>query len=338
MRHGVMTKTFTYENNTGLPIFVTEAHGGHFILEPKNNRVISPNAVVVYVTYKVPAGTANLLGFAESYPPAVYRNMCAELRAFGETTLMYVVEDPVPIIRGDAVILEELGLAFSIRPIGIDKAPARANHGKPSAMTIGVVVVQRYDDSRDLRWVRYYTSMVEVVPVRSKFYDEGIYMVLMSGEIVEGGRLLAFNFDDPLSPFRAFETEDAARSFRWELDAIPDLRDIRMKMEQQIQNNEQSILERKGALELEHKRRLADLAIDKEETAAAYRDLEYQIKQRAEERKDQYEERSTIRKDTSEDRKDHYDSRSSKRKDNTEILKVFPALLAAGIAIVAMVK
>lgn len=349
MQHGVMTKTISYENNTGIPLYVTENHGGSFILEPKKHRVISPHAVVVYVTYKVPVGTANLALLAESFSGVVFRNMCNELKAYGEATLMYVVEDPIPILRGDAVVLGELGLAFSNRPVGINRTPITKTHGDRTGITLGVVVVQRFDDPKHYTWVRYYTTMVKVDTVRSKYYEEGVYMVLMSGEVAEGGRMLHFKFDDPLSPFRVFESEDKAREFRWMAEAIPDLQAMRQQLAEKIRDVERELSDRKADLELEHRRRLNELAINKEEVMAQYRTLELNQKHKAEERKDSieersltrkdtYDERSTVRKDRSEERKENYDQRSTVRKDGSDFLKAIPTYLAAGMALLAIMK
>jgi len=339
----------SYENNTGIPLYVTESNGKSFILEPKKHRVISPTAISVYVTYKAPAGTANLTPLAEAFSDVVFRSMCNEIRQCGEATLMYVVEDPVPILRGDAVILTELGLAFSNRPIEINRAPLVKSHGERATMTLGVVVVQSRDDPRMLSWVRYYTSMVEVTPIRSKFYDAGVYMVMMTGETVEGGRLLRFEFDDPLSPFRVFESEEDAREFRWMSDAVPELRTLKEQLENKIRQAEELITDRKANQEYDHRQRMNDLAFNKEEVLAYFRDMDLSLKYRADERKDTFEERSlarkdvydertTVRKDSSEVRKDQYDSRSILRKDGSDFMKSIPTYLAAGMTLLAMMK
>ncbi|QVW28592.1 hypothetical protein pEaSNUABM8_00095 [Erwinia phage pEa_SNUABM_8] len=349
VQHGAMTKTISYANNTGIPLYVTENHGGSFILEPKRNRVVSPNAIEIYVTYKVPAGVANLAMMAESFSDVVFRNMANELRQYGETTLMYVVESPVPILRGDAVVLSDLGLAFSRDPIGINRTPVTKTHGDRTNITLGVVVVQRYDDPKNYTWVRYYTTMVKVDSVRSKYYDEGVYMVMMSGEIAEGGRLLHFKFDDPLSPFRVFESEDDARSFRWMAEAIPDLANMRQQLADKIRDVDRELVDRKAQQDLEHRQRMNDLAFNKEEVLAEYRVMELKQKQQSDERKDQleeksltrkdtYDERSTSRKDQSEERKESYDRRATVRKDGSDFLKAIPTYLAAGMALLAIMK
>lgn len=349
VEHGVLTKTMSYENNTGIPLYVTESNGKTFILEPKKHRVISPNAVSVYVTYKVPSGTANLMPLAEAFPDVVFRSMCNEIRQYGETTLMYVVDDPVPILRGDAVILSELGLAFSNRPIEINRTPLVKSHGDRTTMTLGVVVVQRREDPKSFNWVRYYTTMVEVTPIRSKYYEEGVYMVLMSGDVVEGGRLLRFEFDDPLSPFRVFESEEEARGFKWMADAVPELRTLKEQLEAKIREVDSVLIDRKADQEYNHRQRMNDLAFNKEEVVAYFRDMDLALKYGADERKDaieerslrrkdDYDERSTVRKDGSEARKDHYDRRSIIRKDGSDFMKSIPTYLAAGMALLAMMK
>ncbi|QOC54541.1 hypothetical protein pSALSNUABM04_081 [Salmonella phage pSal-SNUABM-04] len=345
VRHNALRKTFTYENNTGTPVYVTDSTGSYIIIEPKRN-VISPNAIVVYVTYSIPAGMANLIGIADTLPAAVYQNLCRELDRFGESTLMYIVEDPVPILRGEAIVLENLGLSFSVRPLELDKTPVHRN-GQATELTLGIVVVQRHDDTRVIKWVRYYNTMVQVVPIKAKFYEPGMYLVMMSGDIVEGSRLLHFDFDDPMSPMRGFETEEAARQFRWVTDAVPALSDLRNKLEAQIAANDLSYAQHKQQLDVEHRRKLNDMTIEREQQAALFRELEMKVKQRAEERKDSfderstlrkdhYDERSTVRKDQSDERKEHYENRSQTRKDASETLKAIPAILAAGVAIVAM--
>lgn len=349
MQHGVMTKTISYANNTGIPLYVTESHGGSFILEPKRNRVISPNAIEIFVTYKVPAGVANLAMFAESFSDLVYRNMCNELRQYGETTLLYVVEDPVPILRGDAVVLSDLGLAFSRDPIGINRTPLAKTHGERTTLTLGVIIVQSYDDPKFYQWVRYYTTMVKAESIRSKYYEPGVYMVMMTGEIAEGGRLVHFAFDDPLSPFRVFEQEEDAKSFRWMTDAIPDLAAMRQQLADKLRDMDRDLAMQKAQQEQEHRQRMNDLAFNKEEVLAEYRALELRQKQQSEERKDvmeersltrkdTYEERSTTRKDNSEERKDTYDQRATLRKDGSDFLKAIPTYLAAGMALLAIMK
>lgn len=349
MNHGAMTKTISYANNTGIPLYVTENHGGSFILEPKRNRVISPNAVEVYVTYKVPPGVANLAMFAESFTDVVYRKMANELKQYGEATLLYVVEDPVPILRGDAVVLSDLGLAFSRDPVDINRTPVARTHGERTTLTLGVVVVQRYDDPAFYQWARYYSTMVKVDSVRSKYYEPGVYMVMMSGDIVEGGRLVHFKFDDPLSPFRVFEDENAAQTFRWMTDALPDLTAMRQQLADKIREADRDIAERKSQLELEHRQRMNDLAFNKEEVLAEFRTVELRQKQQSEERKDileersltrkdTYDERSTARKDNAEERKDTYDQRATVRKDGSDFLKAIPTYLAAGMALLAIMK
>ncbi|QVW56229.1 hypothetical protein pEaSNUABM6_00093 [Erwinia phage pEa_SNUABM_6] len=345
VRHTAVRKTFTYENNTGTPVYVTDSTGSYIIIEPKRN-VISPNAIVIYVTYRVPAGMANLIGIADTLPAAVYQNLCRELDKFGESTLMYIVDDPVPILRGEAIVLENLGLSFSVRPLELDKTPIRRN-SQTTELTLGIVIVQHHDDTRSIKWVRYYNTLVQVVPIKAKFYEPGMYLVMMSGEIVEGSRLLHFDFEDPMSPMRAFETEEAARQFRWVADAVPALADLRNKLETQIAANDLSHAQHKQKLDVEHRRKLNELSLEREQTASLFRELEMRIKQQAEERKDSfderstvrkdhYDERSTVRKDQSEERKEHYENRSQTRKDASETLKAIPALLAAGVAIVAM--
>lgn len=174
-------------------------------------------------------------------------------------------------------------------------------------------------------------------------------MVMMSGEIAEGGRLLHFKFDDPLSPFRVFETEDSARGFRWMEEAVPDLQQLRNQLAEKIKSVDRELIDRKAEQDLEHRQRMNELTLSKEEMALRYRELEMQQKLQAEElktkqeersleRKDTYDERSTVRKDRSEERKEAYDQRATVRKDGSDFLKAIPTYLAAGIALLAIMK
>lgn len=316
MYHGVVKKTISYENNTGVPVHVTELSGGSFILAPSSHTA-SEFGIVVYVTYKAVGGQANLTGLREGFPAKQFSQMCREIQECGETTLMYVVSDISALMHGDLVVLKKLGMAFSTQPVRLDSNPIALPGGERSEFTLGVVVVQRYDDPKVYRWVRFYTTQVEVDPIRSKYYDEGIYMVIGGGKLVEGGRMLHFTFDDPLSPFRVFATEDESRSYRW-MDAIPDLRDIRSKLEANYQSKLQDLDDRKNQLDLEYRTQSNELAIEKERLSLQNKREENEIKQRAEVRKDQYE------------------ARSIHRKDGSEFLKAIPAFMAAGVAVIGM--
>ncbi|EDE1670694.1 hypothetical protein BZX16_23690, partial [Salmonella enterica subsp. enterica serovar Enteritidis] len=62
-----LQKLITFENNTGVPIYVTETSGGSFILTPSKSPA-DEHGVVVYVTYQSFGNLANLNGFAEVLP------------------------------------------------------------------------------------------------------------------------------------------------------------------------------------------------------------------------------------------------------------------------------
>lgn len=345
---GAVTKSFTYENNTGVPIYVTESTGAYTIVEPKRN-VISPNAFVIYITYKTPPGTVNLIGVSDIMPSAVYRTLCTELDRTGESTLMYVIDDPIPILRGEAVVLTKLGLTFSKSQLEIDRSTPKNGHAA-GQLTLGVVVVQAYGDDRPIRYARYYNAIVEVTPIKAKFHREGMYLIV-NGDIDNRGVMIHFEYDDPISPLRCFETEEEARNFDWKHDAIPCLNELKQKLAQQIADGELALTDRKAEMELEHKRRMNDITVEREESIAGFKNLENKMKARAEERKDLYDERGTVRKDSydergtvrkdtyderSSERKERYDDRSQSRKDASETLKVIPALITAGVAIIAM--
>ncbi|HHS7556420.1 TPA: hypothetical protein ACTPQ1_004712 [Salmonella enterica] len=317
LHHGAVSKTITYENNTGFPIYVTELSGGHFVLAP-SMKTAAEFGIVVYVTYTVMGSGANLSGLRDGHSPKQYTQMCKELTSTGSTTLMYVVDDIGALMRGDLVVLRKLGMAFSTQPVKLESEMVGRPGGDRKEFALGVVVVQRYDDPKNLKWVRFYTSMLEVEPIRSKYYDEGIYMVIGGGDCVENGRMLLFPFDDALSPFRAFATEDEARSYRW-IDSLPDLRDIRAKLEASYQSKLQDLDDRKAQQDLDYRTQLNNLALEKERisTLNALQTNEMKL-------------RSDVRKD-------HYESRAYQRKDSSEFMKSIPAYLAAGVALVGMI-
>lgn len=317
MHRGAVSKTITYENNTGLPIYVTELSGGNFVLSPSSTTA-AEFGIVVYVTYTVMGHGANLSGLRDGHHPKQYAQMCKELTTTGETTLMYVVDDIGALMRGDLVVLKKLGMAFSTQPVKLDSEIIGKPGGDRKEFALGVVVVQRYDDPNQLKWLRFYTTMLEIEPIRSKYYDEGIYMVIGGGECVEGGKMLMYAFDDPLSPFRVFATEDEARGYRW-MDAIPDLRDVRAKLEATYQAKLQDLDDQKNRQDLEYRTQLNNLALEKERLSTLNTIQTNEIK---------------LRSDV---RKDHYESRAYQRKDSSEFMKSIPAYLAAGVALVGMI-
>lgn len=312
---GVISKTFTYENNTGVPVYITDATGGHIVVNPKPG-VIALDSIIVYVTYKAARGSGNLSGLLEGIPGKAYPSLVRDLQATGEATLMYVIDDVSSMMRGDLLVVKKLGLAFSTAPAKMDKTIIKTSMRNNNQFVVGVVVVQRHDDPRDYRWVRYYTKLVEVEPMRSKFYEEGIYMIITGGDDVEGG-MLKFEFDELMSPFKVFEQRDDAVAFIWKM-GVPEIREVKRQMEIQLADHQKAWEERKAAMELEHKGRLNELALDKESVVARYRDLEFEQKRKQDERKD------------------HYESRSLVRKDGSETLKAIPAFFAAGVALVGL--
>lgn len=338
-----VVKTYMVENNTGVPLYVTGPTGEFFIVNPRST-VHEGNAVTLYVTYKVAPGTGNLSGLSDSLPMPAFQQLCKDVRESGEGTISYSLEDSSELLRGRAVKMQPTGHILSTSPVDLSTMSHSKLHSGSADIALGVIVVQKHGSKNELKWVRYFNTLIEVSPVRAKFYEEGVYMVMYDGEIVEGTPLLRFAFDDPLSPFRTFETEREARTFNWGRQAIPSLSELKDKLEKEIARTESSYQERKNSLELEHRAALNELNIEKERTASFYRDMEIKSKEdearrkddlerKSAERKDRYEERSAQRKDRSEDRKDWYDERSSARKDTSEAYKFIPALLAAGVSL-----
>lgn len=316
INHGALTKTLTFVNNTSLPIYITDPTGAHVLIHPQND-VIAMDSIVVYVTHRVRSGGGNLSGLLDDVPPKMASQMIDDFKRRGECTLMYTIGEVDALLRGELLTVKKLGLAFSINPVGVDKTPVRTSMRNKASLVLGVVVVQRHGDPRVIRYVRYYTTVIEVEPMRSRFFDEGVYLTISGGECVEEGSMLKFGFDELISPFRCFETREEAKAFRWE-DTIPDIRDARKQLEVQLVENQGLFEERKQAMELEHKTRMNELAIEKERVQAYYRDREYEIKQLQDERKD------------------HYESKSYVRKDGSETLKMIPAFLAAGLTVVGL--
>jgi len=316
VNHGGVSKSFTYINNTGVPVYVTEPSGGHVVVNPEE-RSVSLQGIVVYVTYRVRYRGGNLTGLLDAVNAKLKPQLENDLKSRGECTLMYVVDDVTALLYGELLVVQKLGLAFSIAPVQLDNTPIKTSMRNNHALVLGVVVVQRHDDQRSLRWVRYYTTLVQVEPMRSKFYEPGVYMIIREAECVEGGKGIMFGFDDLISPFRVFEDEAAARAFEWR-NAIPEVAALKTELQQKIAVVQEEHDRRKNTLELEHKLRLQELAIDKEQTSAYWRERENQEKLRVEKRKD------------------HYESRSFVRKDGSESLKAIPAFITAGVAVLGM--
>jgi hypothetical protein len=286
------------------------------LIHPQND-VISMDSIVVYVTHRVRSGGGNLSGLLDDVPPKMASQMLEDFKRRGESTVMYTIGEINALLRGELLTVKKLGLAFSINPVGVDKTPVRISMRNKASLVLGVVVVQRHGDPRVIRWVRYYTTVIEVEPMRSRFFDEGVYLTISGGECAEEGSMLKFGFDELISPFRCFETREEAKAFRWE-DTIPDVRDVRKQLEAQLVDNQALFDARKQDMELEHKTRMNDLVIEKERVQAYYRDREFETKL------------------IQDERKDHYESKSYVRKDGSETLKMIPAFLAAGLTVVGL--
>ncbi len=314
-----LQKLITFENNTGVPIYVTETSGGSFILTPSKSPA-DEHGVIVYVTYQSFGNLANLNGFAEVLPEKQFTKFCADLKEKGEVTLRYVVDDIGALLRGDLVVLKQLGFAFSITPVRLESTPPSVRPGgERTEFTLGVIVVQRYDDPELYRWIRFYGTRMEVQPILSRYYEPGVYMVIGGGDKVEGSRMIHFEFDDLLSPFRVFKDKETATAFRWQ-ETLPDIHEIKEKLESQYREKIESLDSAKDKLELEHKKQLQNLALEKERLTLAYKQQELEAKSRAEARKEFYETRSYI------------------RKDGSDLFKSVPAYLAAGVAFIGMLK
>ncbi len=312
-----LRKLVTFENNTGVPIHVTETSGGSFILNASKNPA-DEHGVIVYVTYQSYGRCANLNGFAELMPGKQFSRFCDQLKEKGEVTLEYAVNDVGALLRGDLVVLKQLGFAFSTTPIRLDsKPPTMRPGGERTEFTLGVVVVQRYDEPDNYRWLRFYGTKMKIEPITSRYYDPGVYMIIGGGTRVEGSRMIHFEFDDITSPFRLFKDEASADAFRWQ-EAVPGLYEIKQRLEEQYKEKLESLDSAKDKLELEHKKQLQSMALEKERLTLAFKQQELEAKSRAEARKEFYEMRSYI------------------RKDGSDLFKSVPAYLAAGVAFIGM--
>lgn len=315
---GHVTKSVMYVNETAVPIYVTEPGGGHYAILPES-RYAPANRIIIYVTYRSSRRHGAFSGLSENLlPPTEYRAVANELANSGESTLKYVVEgtDVAQLLRGDMIIVKPIAVALTLQPMKMGQGVLDNKMTYANEFRLGVVVVQPYEDMLPKRWVRYYSALVETNPIQSLMYEPGIYLFVMGGNCVEE-RQIRFDFNDPLSPIRAFEKKDDALRWKWrnDLKGIDELQD---KLKILIKEAESGIADKKLEMELEYKRKLADLNYDKEVLAMHSRTQEFEIKSRAAVRDDAYDERSTV------------------RKSSADALKVFPSLLALGATIIGL--
>lgn len=315
---GHVTKSVMYVNETSVPIYVTEPGGGHYAILPES-RYAPVNRFIVYVTYRSSRRCGAFSGLSENLlPPAEYRKVVTELSNVGESTLKYVIDgaDVAQLLRGDMLIIKPISVALTLQPIKMGQEVLDNKMTYANEFRLGVVVVQPYEDLLPKRWVRYYSALVETTPIQSLMYEPGIYLFVMGGNCVEE-RQIRFDFDDPLCPLRAFERKDEAIKWKWrnDLRSVDELQD---KLKLLIKEAESGLADKKLEMELDYKRKMADLNYDKEVLAMQSRTQEYEIKTRAAVRDDTYDERSTV------------------RKSSADALKVFPSLLALGATIIGL--
>jgi hypothetical protein len=315
---GHVTKSVMYVNETSVPIYVTEPGGGHYAILP-DSRYAPVNRIIVYVTYRAGRRYGSFSGLSENLlPPAEYRKVVHELTDVGESTLKYVIDgtDIAQLLRGDMLIVKPISVALTLQPIKMGQGVLDNRMTYANEFRLGVVVVQPYEDMLPKRWVRYYSALVETTPIQSLMYEPGIYLFVMGGNCVEE-RQIRFDFDDPLCPLRAFERKDEAVKWKWRND-LKSIDELQEKLKLLIKETETGLTDKKLEMELDYKRKIADLNYDKEALAMQSRSQEYEIKARAAVRDDAYDERSTV------------------RKSSADALKVFPSLLALGATIIGL--
>ncbi len=318
MNTGHVTKSMMYVNETALPVYVTEPGGGHFTVLPDSSYAPT-NRFTVFVTYRAGSRYAGFNGLSENLlPPVEYRRVVNELKQIGESTLKYEVDvsDIAMLLRGDMLIIKQLSIAISLQPIKMGNEVLENQIARTQQFQLGVAIVQPYEDTRPKRWVRYYSAMIEVTPMQSMLYDPGLYLLVFGRNCVEE-RQIRFDFDDPLCPLRAFESKEEAMKWKWR-DSLSSVDVERNRLQGLVKEAETGLADRKSDMELEYKRKLADLNFEKESLAMYSRTQEQEIKARALARDDAYDERSTIRKSSS------------------DALKVFPTLLALGATILGL--
>lgn len=315
---GHVTKSLMYVNETALPVYVTEPGGGHFTVLPDSSYAPT-NRFTVYVTYRAGNRYAGFSGLSENLlPPVEYRRVVNELKEVGESTLKYEVDvsDIAMLLRGEMLIIRQLAIALSLQPVKMGNEVLEKQIARTQQFHLGVAIVQPYEDTRPKCWVRYYSAMLEVVPMQSMLYDPGLYLIVFGRNCVEE-RQIRFDFDDPLCPLRAFETKEEAMNWKWR-DSLSSIDVERGRLQALIKEAESGLADRKADMELDYKRKLADLNFEKESLAMYSRTHEHEIKARALARDDAYDERSTV------------------RKSSGEALKVFPSLLALGATILGL--
>lgn len=272
----------------------------------------------VHVTYFARRGTANMEGLGDGLLNSTQYQMAARaLFDTGEVTLKYVITDIATVMRGEVLVINKLVLAFSLEPIRLGSGLIQNNRIEPKDHLAVAVAVVQDSNSKPLRWIRYYSTLIEIVPTTSLIYDEGVYLFVQGGESIED-RAVRFDLDDPMSPFRCFSDETEARKFRWR-EAQPEIPQLRAKLQKLIDDTEEGYTQRKYALELENKRQLAEIAMDKERLAHESRIQEAILKEKSARRQDEYEERSVARKSSS------------------EALKILPTMLTLGAAIIGLI-
>ena len=322
---GHVTKSMLYVNETGIPIYVTEPSGGHFIVLP-DSEFAPVNRFTIYVTYRAGTRYGGFQGLSENtLAPAQYRQAMSELTSAGESTVRYVVEgaDLMRLMRGETLIIQRLATALSLEPFRMGREILETKPALAQQFQLRVAVVQPHEDMVLKRWVRYYSSLIEVQPIRSVMYEPGIYLFVCGGENVEPNRI-HFDFDDPLSPLRAFEHVEGARQWRWRDNRVA-VDELQRKLKTLVHEAETGLEDKRAELDLEYKRKAADIAYEKEllslrskEQEASFRSHEFDLKSKAAVRDDIYDERSTVRKGAS------------------DALKVIPSLLVLGATIIGL--
>lgn len=312
-----LTKTIGYINNSHFDIVVTEPNGSYYRVGSTSS--ISDNTFIVNVTYHSQDTRVDLSGLECLMEPKVYQNFVSEIKTIGFSTISYVIPNIDQLYHTDCLFIQQLGLCLSDRPLGLNAGDVFRENvlAKNANFSLSVALVTNNPELKQKHFVRFYTAMAEVMPMYSRFHKEGVYLIIQGGEDVENGRYLRYDFDEPISPVRVFESEETARRFRVE-DAFPELEDMKRKHEERVREEMRKIGELKADMELQHKEALNGIARDRAVMDNVYREQELVWKQR------------------NEISKSYYESKSMERKDRSESLKAFPALLTAGLAVLGL--
>lgn len=313
-----LAKTVSYVNSSNFTLFLTESTGAFYVVSPKSGSNKS-NTLEIVVTYRGAIGCVDFTGLGNGLPKELFQKVTTELQRSGLSTISYMVTNLGDLYHTDMIVLKQLGLCISTKALGIEAGEA-FNKVEPSrnamfSMSVAIVVSSREQCRK--KYVRFYTNMAEVVPIYSRFHDEGVYLIIKGGERVEDGNYIYYSFDELISPVRVFDDIDDARKFKF-VDAIPDIAELRNKLEEKAKDEMGQIRSIKADLEIQHKEAMNNMARDKAMQEQHYREQDYIWKQR------------------SEINKSYYESKSMDRKDRTESLKAFPALLAAGVALLGL--